>query len=192
MRLRLLVPCIGALVIAACGGANATDIFNSSDGGASTTDGGSTSADGSSGSDSSTTDGGPKTDGSNPIPGASDPGLVACGGDSCIRTGAATAREICCFNANGQTTCQNETLNACTGSRLLCDEKADCENGICCAEASSGDRIQTRCLPTCVTGAQRYQVCKTDKECESGSCKAYDCGPDVPPLKFCQRPQDCK
>jgi hypothetical protein len=182
---------IGALaVVAACGGANAVDVFNSSDGGAGSSDA-STSSDGTTSGDGSTTgDSGNKPDGSNPNPSNPDPGLIACGNDLCTRTGA--VREFCCFTPTAQT-CQPEAAVAtCSGSWLLCDEKVDCETGVCCMEAEDSGRVRTRCLATCVTGVPRYQVCKTNGECESGSCKAYDCGSNMPPLKFCQRPLDCK
>jgi len=187
--MRLLL--IGALaVVAACAGANAVDVF-SGDGGAGSSDA-STSSDGTATGDGSTStgDSGNRPDTGNPNTGNPDPGVVTCGGDQCARTGA--LREVCCFTANGAT-CQAEALaNACDGSRLFCDEKADCENGVCCIESAGNGRFATKCLPTCTTDALRFQVCKTNGECQSGSCKAYDCGSGIPPLKFCQRPPECK
>jgi hypothetical protein len=35
-------------------------------------------------------------------------------------------------------------------------------------------------------------VCSADSDCESGSCKSYDCGPGAPPLQYCDRPDGCQ
>jgi hypothetical protein len=82
---------------------------------------------------------------------------------------------------------------------ITCDEAADCDEGrVCCAESSDPDvpggprALATRCLPTCITGLPRFQVCRRDDECENGSCKPFDCGERYRELRFCQRPDDCQ
>ncbi len=186
MRLRL----IGALaMVAACGGADAVDVLGASDAGpgatgtdASTTDSG-TSSDASTSADGATR---PDAGGGNPA--TPDPKLVSCGGTQCSRSGP--VRQFCCYAQSGPV-CQADALvGSCNGHRVTCDEKADCDNGVCCMEGGN-ERIQTRCLPTCITDAPRYQVCKTNGECESGSCTSYNCGSNMPALKFCQRPPGC-
>jgi hypothetical protein len=68
---------------------------------------------------------------------------------------------------------------------------------VCCAEGGEltgqDDRsLVTACQPSCITGAPRWQVCRTDAECEgvSGSCKPYEC-PGRPALRYCTRPDGC-
>jgi hypothetical protein len=82
------------------------------------------------------------------------------------------------------------------GGRLECKQAADCETGlVCCAEGTpvgTDVQITTRCLPTCTTNEIRVEVCTRDGECESGSCRAYGCNPDLPPIRFCEKPHGCR
>jgi hypothetical protein len=185
-RVRPLVwPFFVAAIVAACGGGTAS-IGSGSDG----ADGGS-GGDGGQTGDGSSSDGSTAADGGDSGGGGSSAGVVACGPKPCSLTGP--VREVCCFRRSGEASCELETVSACLGHRLGCDEKADCEGAnVCCAEEIGDGRIATRCMPTCITNAPRTQVCKSSDECESGSCKAQDCGEGFPPLKFCQRPDVCR
>lgn len=144
-------------------------------------------------------DAGPSGD---PDVGDSDPGLIGCGTTTCKSSGgilgSATSSYCCVERANGGliSTCKNAAVSSCNGHRFLCDEAADCTNGVCCVEVqTSGGSVRalSACRSSCATGASRFQVCKTDDECEGGgTCKAYDCGNLFAGLRFCQKPDRCK
>ncbi|MBX3205228.1 MAG: hypothetical protein KF764_09170 [Labilithrix sp.] len=193
-------------ILAACGGATAPAIGEGNGNGASSGDGsGGGGGSGSAPGDGTTADAGSRPiDAGPPGPppgGDSDPGLIACGGASCkAGTELSTpGAEYCCVEVTSgglSSSCKLATVSSCGGHRLSCDEAADCGNArVCCAERQrgqgSGERIVTGCRPTCITGAPRVQVCKTDDECENGApCKAYDCGGRFPTLRFCEAPAE--
>lgn len=137
-----------------------------------------------------------------PPDGVSDPGVITCGATTCKAGGIATpGAQYCCVEeaAGGPTSsCKPSAERGCRGHRLTCDEAADCGGAtVCCAERQrfgGSDFVVTGCRPTCITGAPRFQVCKTDAECENGgSCLAYDCGGAFPALRFCEKPsENCK
>ncbi len=137
-----------------------------------------------------------------PDEGDSDPGLIGCGATKCKSSGGVLGSanaSYCCVerSAGGPiSTCKNAAVSSCNGHRFLCDEAADCTSGVCCVEVQTSGgtaRALSACRSSCATGATRFQVCKTDDECEGGgSCKAYDCGSVFPGLRFCQKPDGCK
>lgn len=96
---------------------------------------------------------------------------VSCGAAECTREGDGRGREVCCVTpgAPPQMKCTRELdLAACDQGRRECDDAADCSGAdVCCAETSNDGKMSTRCMPTCMTGAERWQVCKTSSECPS-------------------------
>jgi hypothetical protein len=99
-----------------------------------------------------------------------NPRRVSCGAVECSREGDGRGREVCCVTPGTppQMKCTRELEpSACDQGTRQCDDTADCSGGeVCCAETSDDGKMSTRCLPTCITGAERWQVCKTDAECE--------------------------
>ncbi|MBX3264803.1 MAG: hypothetical protein KF782_34345 [Labilithrix sp.] len=190
-------------IFAACGGAVAPVIGDGEGSGSSGGDGRGVGGGSGSGGGSRADGGFADVDGAPPDAppdaGASDPGVIACGATTC-QAGplGAPAGEYCCVEgaAGGPaSSCKSAAERSCRGHRLACDEAADCGGAtVCCAErqrSSGGDFVVTVCRPTCITGAPRFQVCKTDAECENGgSCVAYDCGGAFPALRFCEKPSE--
>lgn len=149
-------------VIVACGGATAQDVDGlPAEGGA---DSGSTTnnPEAAAAKDTGTTKDATAT---------TNPKSVTCGADECPRSGDGKSREICCVKpgAPPEMACARELdPDACKEARRECDDAADCDAGqVCCAETNSG-RMNTVCMATCITGAPRWQVCKTSAECEGG------------------------
>ena len=109
-----------------------------------------------------------------------NPGLVSCSGtDFTIPT------EICCVVGDAGT-CRNVAAQCTFGAEVRCDDKADCDAGFCCYENTS---LDSRCISTCITGAPRYQACKTSAECETPgeTCTTWTCnGGRV--VRTCQKP----
>jgi hypothetical protein len=97
---------------------------------------------------------------------------VTCGTAECARTGDGRGREVCCVRAGlppGMVCTRELDPAACTGGRRACDDTADCAGvGVCCAETANDGSMHTACLPTCITGVERWQVCKDTSECPLG------------------------
>ena len=113
---------------------------------------------------------------------------VTCGAVECTRTGDGKSRQICCVTPGSPPTlmCTPELdPGACTTGRRECDDSADCGGtGVCCAETRSGN-MTTRCLPSCETGAPRWQVCKTTAECQGGIPCTHGICPRQGKIGFC-------
>lgn len=106
------------------------------------------------------------------------PGKVTCGSSSCA------SPNVCCSDTNE---CK-PSADACPNEVLACDEVADCAQGKCCAEESTTQKLHfsTYCRPTCITNLPRVQVCVSDGECASGTCKDWSCGGfDMKGVKTC-------
>lgn len=199
LRLPLLLGFVG-LVVAACSGANPTDLFGSSGSGGASSGTTSTSASSSSTSSSSTSSGGTDASTSSstssggkdaavdaPAP-LGDKDHVFCGSangdDVYCQTGS-----ICC--ARGKT--QGGQLkydtyeclpnkNQCSGNLdavLECDDKDDCNPGeFCCAQTfpaggNSTRYVRTQCQQNNCNGysARMCQVGKTDECLNGAECK---------------------
>jgi hypothetical protein len=78
------------------------------------------------------------------------------------------------------------------GAIEQCDEKADCTgNDVCCIQFLP-QGVTATCMPTCITNAERYQACKTDKECETGGpCATHTCRSGEV-VQTCTTPLECK
>jgi hypothetical protein len=160
--IRVSALLVGVLI--ACGGAT-SEVVGAADSGT--------------GSDSGTTSGSsgssvvPPTDASlDARPDGPNTRLVSCGAKDCLRDGDGRSREVCCVTpgAPPQMACTRELdPAACDQGRRECDDTADCSGGeVCCAETSNDDKMSTRCMPSCITGVERWQVCKTSAECAGG------------------------
>ena len=160
----LVIGVVGALIaFVACGGATSEIPAGG--------------ADASGGQDSGTTS--DSSSGGLPVdapldapPGTPNARRVSCGVAECTREGDGRGREICCVTPGipPQSKCTRELdTAACDQGRRECDDTADCSDGqVCCAETSNNDTMSTRCMPTCITGVERWQVCKTTAECDPG------------------------
>src|SRR5689334_13184712 len=94
----------------------------------------------------------PKLDGCVPIEGglACDPAHIACGSALCD-----AGAQVCCINDGGAS--QKCTIppptdggkpppNACTGTKMACDEAADCPTGqLCCGFVGQSGGFNTTC-----------------------------------------------
>jgi hypothetical protein len=183
-RVKTAGLCVSLLIfgtIYACGGDDNTAGLFSGDGGA--------SDDGSIATDTGTTtnDGGTTiTDGAAPSDGAiviidggvpSNPGSVSCGPSlNC------TAGNFCCADpADGGFSCQNGGGACPGGGQLQCDETADCNlladaaPQVCCYEVADGV-VSSSCHADCNGGGgNRFQACKAQSECATGTCAAHTC-----------------
>jgi hypothetical protein len=143
--------------VAACGGAEVTDLFGGSatpstdDAGPGDLDSATTDDGAPADPDGSVTrqDSGGKSDGGNPqgdafVPvdaGKSDallgldPG-ISCGSGTVGEINCATTLQYCCATPNGASVnfdCKLSTVSACAGLRIVCDDSADCPgNQFCC------------------------------------------------------------
>jgi hypothetical protein len=104
----------------------------------------------------------------------STPDAIACGATTCDPTSA-----FCCALPNGATTdlsCETSGGNCPNGGVIHCDEAADCPVGNVCCWDTSGPVIASDCHTDCTGGGgTRYQACKTDSECLSGTCASRAC-----------------
>ncbi len=125
--------------------------------------------------------------------GGSTPGKVACGGKECDLD----AGQGCCdtvTNDAGKQTCGPLAAGSfcSTGAVEECDEKADCTGSKVCCIQFLAQGIQATCMPTCITGVERYQVCKTTSECElGGPCQTHTCGAGET-VQSCTKPLGCQ
>lgn len=146
--------------------------------------------------DTGTTDDDAGTD-AQPI---SDPGLISCASTSCT-----TPAQYCCIHADsGAQTCNDVNGGGgrdgggggtcANGTRLECDEAADCADAgssrvqVCCVRLTGGfagnGEVGNRCqtVANCaraITGTGRH-ACKTDSDCaeagaDAGTCVAQSC-----------------
>lgn len=98
----------------------------------------------------------------------SDSGRVSCGARECLPDGSG-AGEVCCVEPGKPPSMTCTIAAACEEGRRACDDTTDCARGnVCCAETDDRDRMSTRCMPSCITGVSRWQVCKTESECPRG------------------------
>jgi hypothetical protein len=125
-----------------------------------------------------------------PKPGA---GYVSCGATACDLD----AGQACCdtiVNDAGTHACGALAQGSfCfNGAEQTCDEKADCPgNQVCCIQFLP-QGIQAGCLPSCVTGLERYQACMTDVECENGGpCAPHACAAGET-VRTCEKPLACQ
>jgi hypothetical protein len=125
--------------------------------------------------------------------GSGGAGKVRCGNKECDLD----AGQACCDSIGadgGAHTCgpRNAGSFCLSGAEQDCDEKADCPSGGVCCLQFLAQGILARCMPTCVTGAERYQACATSAECEnSGPCAQYTC-PSGESVRTCERPLGCQ
>ncbi len=106
---------------------------------------------------------------------ACDPGKVTCGNTSCDLT-----KQFCCIDDAGtKQTCDNyppdtgpPPPNGCNGTKVDCDEAADCPSGqVCCGFVGAGGGFATSCRQGgCGTG---IQMCRSTNEC--ASCVVQTC-----------------
>jgi hypothetical protein len=117
---------------------------------------------------------------------------VSCGATEC----ALDAGQACC-----DTIREDASTHACGslasgsfcfgGALQECDEKADCPSGnVCCLQFLT-QGISATCMPTCITGAERYQACATTAECENGGpCQSHGCASGER-VQTCEKPRQC-
>jgi hypothetical protein len=126
---------------------------------------------------------------------------ITCGTTECTTDGDGNGR--CCWPAGDQTkaTCAPAPDLQCAvdSFEISCDEKADCNDGVCCW----GDG-QTECSATCADvtrpdGQPDMQICKTDAECGTGikcalkSCKVGAAGDQITvKVDVCGTPTNCQ
>jgi hypothetical protein len=126
-----------------------------------------------------------------PPPGG--PGLVVCGATACDLD----AGQGCCDTINNDaSTHQCGPLAAgsfcLTGATQECDDKDDCKNAEVCCLLFLPQGIQASCMPSCITGAPRYQACSTAAECENGApCASHAC-PAGETVRTCEKPLSCQ
>jgi hypothetical protein len=147
------------------------------------------------GKDGATTSGGTIT---------SNKDKITCGATDCTTDGDGNGR--CCWPGGDQTKAvcatQADGLQCVVDSfEIACDEKADCNAGICCW----GDG-QTECADDCTTanvgrpdGQPDMQICKTDAECggttkcAQKSCKVGAAGDQLTvKIDVCGTPTNCQ
>ncbi|MBX3229456.1 MAG: hypothetical protein KIT84_17440 [Labilithrix sp.] len=174
------------VVAAACGGAIAEEDV---DGGARSSSSGATS----SGSTSSGAVGVRRDGGSVRRDAGQGVGFVACPDqyDRCGTESGGALPMDCCVEGFGYS-CR-EPGATCMGTVLRCDEGADCNTGVCCAEEafdspiSSRRLITTQCRPTCITALPRVRVCTTNADCDGTTCREWKCGGyDMMGIKTCE------
>ncbi len=126
--------------------------------------------------------------------GGSNPGKVTCGAAECDLD----AGQECCDTVTNDAGVQKCGFSGAgsfcmLGAPEACDEKADCTGANICCMQFLPLGIETSCLPTCITGAERYQACKTSAECESGTgpCATYTCK-NGETVQSCTKPVECK
>lgn len=202
---------LGAIGAIACGDDDSTggvapapDAAGGTDGTAATSSSGTSGDPGSSSSSGGTTDGGTSSSSSSgDLP--PSPGQLACGATTCdAGGGGGPGPNVCCQSAtDANTKCARAFQCDNTGSngalRLLCDDKADCEDGEVCCYVKDGNggppSFSTTCRNQCrgpgPNGKPRPHLCKTSAECgDAGACNAKTC--DGFKLRVCGSPEGCQ
>lgn len=193
----LLTPCAASFLLGACGGND--NVTGATDGGNDSTAQDSASADGASdrasdvSTDTATDARQDASDGGAEAGPGSGPGKIGCGsatcdidgGQACCDTVAADASTHQCGSLAQGSFCP-------FGATQTCDKKADCTTGVCCIQFLLNG-IQASCLPTCITGAERYQACATSAECESaGTCAVHTGCSAGETVQTCEKPRQCQ
>jgi hypothetical protein len=112
-------------------------------------------------------------------------GLIGCGAEACL-----AGTQSCCDRGNDAAACTALAGPCNLGWQLFCDDVTDCDGGrICCLEPTLAT---ARCLPTCVTGLPRHQLCGGDAECAQPgqTCQRYTC-PGGHTVRACEEPFGC-
>ena len=173
--MRLLLACsVSFLVLSACGGATETDLLGTPPGG--------------SGKDGSVEDTGPVGKDVNVPP--SDGGVIVtgiwCGTDkNQVDVFCTNQTQICCYQkptATATYACKaSGSLSGCQlGTRIGCDDEADCAGKICCGGFLTNAYDEVSCKATCtgvVNGRTQVRFCDPNAaqdECTSlgQSCQA--------------------
>jgi hypothetical protein len=120
-----------------------------------------------------------------------DPGSVACPTAPC----AVPANECCVTGTTASSSECVATSAPCSGSKVECDEAADCSGGkVCCLNVTSiiSETFDITCQAApCPSGIANGQICKTNAECSTGSCSVYMCVGQT--LEACASPNaSCK
>jgi hypothetical protein len=116
-----------------------------------------------------------------------DPAKIACGTASCD-----VATQFCCQQPDAGESCQtsNGACSALGGARQECNEKADCpvfdagagtapEAQVCCFDVTPNG-FEAHCRLDCNGGGgTRFQACRTQNECQSGTCTVRTCNGDA-------------
>lgn len=127
-------------------------------------------------------------------PSISNPGKVTCGADECDLSAGQECCDTVTLDAGKQACGAAASGSFCPlGAPQACDEKADCANGnVCCIEFLT-QGIGAGCRSTCISGAERYQACKTDAECEPGTgpCALHACRSGQT-VRTCTKPVECQ
>jgi hypothetical protein len=94
----------------------------------------------------------------------SDPGSVQCGGAACD----VSQGNSCCVtqtDAGPKETCAPPNTPCTGGTKVECDEAADCNGGVCCQTIQGIALVGgTSCMTSCTQGAT-FQTCRVDSEC---------------------------
>jgi hypothetical protein len=94
----------------------------------------------------------------------SAPGSVQCGGAACD----VSQGNSCCVtqtDAGPKETCSPPNTPCTGGTKLECDEAADCNGGVCCQTIEGIALVGgTSCMTSCPGGAT-FQTCRVDSEC---------------------------
>ncbi len=189
-----------SVAVVACGGSNgnlfagvddaggeAAASSSGASGGTSGTTSGGTSSGTTSGGTSGTTSGGVRDAGARPdaaprgdaatSPDGALNGDAAAAGDGAVSCGAATcsvSTQTCCVQDAGASCIPNGTTCPGAVAILRCEKAADCPNqDVCCFE-SNGGPIVASCRQDC-NGGDRVQACKTQAECQGGTCTVHTC-----------------
>jgi hypothetical protein len=76
-----------------------------------------------------------------------------------------------------------------SGRTMQCDEAQDCDAGqLCCAEFGTNG-ISSSCQSS-GCGSSDLQPCKTNAECDGGTCAEYTC-PAIGTVRSCRKANGC-
>jgi len=101
---------------------------------------------------------------------AAPDGAVACGAATC-----SVATQTCCVQDAGASCIQNGATCPGAVAILRCEKAADCSGqNVCCFEANGNGAIVASCRQDC-NGGDRVQACKTQAECQGGTCTVHAC-----------------
>lgn len=176
---------VGAILLQACGGDEATTKDGGMDAAADATvddtgqpmDG---SMDDTMGMDTGT-DGSMMGDGGGTGP---NPGKVNCG--TMVECDA--GGNGCCIRfQDGGLNFSCQPMGQCGGIRWECDEPADCMQGICCI-STFNNVVDKNCQQFC---GGSVRACKQNTDCpDAGACNTYTCPGNVT-IQSCTKPQNC-